>query len=59
MQRYAKLLNWSNACNYFLQVMVDILSFDNINKFFDLTQSDDNINSIIQLINNSKREKSN
>ena len=32
----------SNDCfgNYFLQVLIDILSFDNINKFFDMTQKD-------------------
>jgi hypothetical protein len=29
-----------NFANYFLQVMIDILSFDNINKFFDMTQND-------------------
>ena len=26
--------------NYFFQVLIDILSFDNINKFFDMTQND-------------------
>ena len=26
--------------NYFLQLMIDILSFDNINKFFDMTQNE-------------------
>jgi len=25
---------------YFLQILVEILSFDNINKFFDITQND-------------------
>ena len=29
-----------NFGNYFLQVLIDILSFDNINKFFDMTQND-------------------
>ena len=29
-----------NFGNYFLQVLVDILSFDNINKFFDITQNE-------------------
>ncbi len=31
-----------NDCfgNYFLQILIDILSFDNINKFFDMTQND-------------------
>jgi hypothetical protein len=29
-----------NFGNYFLQVLVDILSFDNINQFFDITQND-------------------
>ena len=26
--------------NYFIQIILDVLSFDNINKFFDLTQSE-------------------
>ena len=26
--------------NYFFQIMIDILSFDNINKFFDMTQNE-------------------
>ena len=29
-----------NFGNYFLQALIDILSFDNINKFFDMTQND-------------------
>jgi len=35
-----KELCCDNFGNYFLQVLVDILSFDNINKFFDITQND-------------------
>ena len=35
-----KELCCDNFGNYFLQVMVDLLSFDNINKFFDMTQND-------------------
>ena len=35
-----KELSCDSFGNYFLQAMIDILSFDNINKFFDMTQNE-------------------